>query len=184
MKKKIATMILAILCTSCISSMRTEAEVIPTGLESMEGEEKTGSAISIFELRTEYEEYAYEDGVAKPIGSKQNVAKYYLTKEGETFESISKRLGISEEDLISENSDYRANEDGTYEPFNKNVFVSVPENVPWNEVKDEIYYYVNKGDTLCGIAKYFQTSVEKVEKLNPQVVDINLIYVGDFLKIK
>ena len=44
-------------------------------------------------------------------------------------------------------------------------------------------YTVKKGDTLSAIAKKYGTTVSALAKLNPQIKNVNLIYVGQVLQI-
>lgn len=46
------------------------------------------------------------------------------------------------------------------------------------------YYYVKKGDTLSGIAKKYNTTVNKLMELNPSIKDKNKIYIGQKLRVK
>ena len=45
------------------------------------------------------------------------------------------------------------------------------------------YYYVQRGDTLKGIAIKFHTSVDELLRLNPQISDPNLIVAGQRLVV-
>lgn len=50
---------------------------------------------------------------------------------------------------------------------------------------EEVYYKIQKGDTLSAIAKKFGTTAKKIQKLNPdKIKDINLIYAGDTIRVK
>ena len=44
-------------------------------------------------------------------------------------------------------------------------------------------YTVKKGDTLSGIAKKYNTTVEAIMRANPQIKDANKIYVGQVIQI-
>lgn len=46
------------------------------------------------------------------------------------------------------------------------------------------FYTVKKGDTLSRIAMRFNTTVDELMKLNPQIKDPNLIYVGQRIRVK
>lgn len=46
------------------------------------------------------------------------------------------------------------------------------------------YYTVKKGDTFSGIAKKYKVTQKKLKELNPQIKDINKIYVGQKIRIK
>lgn len=48
----------------------------------------------------------------------------------------------------------------------------------------EQYHVVVKGDTMSKIAKTYGTTLAKLKSLNPQVKDINKIYVGQTIRIK
>lgn len=45
------------------------------------------------------------------------------------------------------------------------------------------YYYVRNNDNLSKIAKYFGTTVAAIKNLNPDIKDINLIYVGQKIRV-
>ena len=173
MKRKILSIILATIFCTTIGTMRVEAkeleDLLPADFTVIEQEVETGITIQI--LKTVFTEGEY---VKVP---------YYITSDGETFESISKSLGVSKEDLIRENADYRMRQDGTYAPFVEYVYVSIPE-VAWSNVSGEVYYYISKGDTLSEIAKYFDTTITAIQELNPEIVDVNKIYADTVIKIK
>lgn len=46
------------------------------------------------------------------------------------------------------------------------------------------YYTVVKGDTMSKIAKAHGLTLAKLKKLNPQITNVNLIHVGDKVRIK
>lgn len=46
------------------------------------------------------------------------------------------------------------------------------------------YYLIKEGDTLSKIAKKYDTSVYELLRLNPDIVDENIIYYDTYLKIK
>ena len=45
------------------------------------------------------------------------------------------------------------------------------------------YYTVKKGDTLGAIALKYNTTVNNLMALNPQIKNANLIYVGDVIRL-
>lgn len=50
---------------------------------------------------------------------------------------------------------------------------------------EEVYYTIQKGDTLSAIAKKYSTTAKKIQKLNPdKIKDVNLIYAGDTIRVK
>lgn len=48
----------------------------------------------------------------------------------------------------------------------------------------EEYYVVQKGDTMTKIAIKFNTSLPELKRLNPQIKNISLIYVGQMVRVK
>lgn len=52
------------------------------------------------------------------------------------------------------------------------------------EVIDELYYKIKKGDNLTKIAKMYGTTVNKLLELNPKIKNKNLIYAGDTIRVK
>ncbi|MBR6289390.1 MAG: LysM peptidoglycan-binding domain-containing protein [Acholeplasmatales bacterium] len=62
---------------------------------------------------------------------------------------------------------------------------TTPEPVtPVNNTNSDEYYTVVPGDTLSKIAKKYNTSVDEILKLNPQIKNPNLINVGQKIKVK
>lgn len=58
-------------------------------------------------------------------------------------------------------------------------------NPPYNERNYKIQYYTVKGgDTLTSIAKAHGLTLEELVKLNPQIKNINLIFIGQKVRIK
>lgn len=51
------------------------------------------------------------------------------------------------------------------------------------EEKTVIEYVVKKGDTLSEIAEDYDTSVSEIAKANPDIKDVNMIYIGQVIKI-
>ena len=48
---------------------------------------------------------------------------------------------------------------------------------------EEIVYIVKPGDTLWGIAQFYGTTVEYLMRVNPEIDNPDLIYVGQRLHI-
>ena len=57
------------------------------------------------------------------------------------------------------------------------------ENVSGGAFYGDNYYIVKKGDTLSGIAAKHHTTVQKLQNLNPQIKNPNLIYPGDAIRL-
>jgi len=170
MKRRILAFLLGTLLGSIVGTMRVEAsELLPADFDVIESKVEIGITIQM--LRNIFYEGKYYK------------APYYITGEGEDFKSISKRLSITEEELILENLDYRPQEDGTFSPFVEHVYISIPK-ICWEYVSEPVYFYISKGDTLYGISDYFGIKIEDILKANPQIVDANKIYADTVIKIK
>lgn len=46
-----------------------------------------------------------------------------------------------------------------------------------------LVYNIQKGDTLSEIAYYFEISEEELLELNPEIINPDLIYVGQYLRV-
>lgn len=78
--------------------------------------------------------------------------------------------------------------DGICTPVNiKDVYLSNQNNSSEEDEKNETnqeYYVVQSGDNLWNISQKFDTTINNLLKLNPQITNPNLIYVGQKIKIK
>lgn len=78
--------------------------------------------------------------------------------------------------------------DGVCTPVNiKDVYLSNQNNSSEEDEKNETnqeYYIVQSGDNLWNISQKFDTTINNLLKLNPQITNPNLIYVGQKIKIK
>jgi len=65
-------------------------------------------------------------------------------------------------------------------------YISAPvEEKPVNEPNTQAQYHVVvKGDTMSKIAKKYGTTLAKLRELNPQITNVNKIYVGQKIRIK
>lgn len=58
-------------------------------------------------------------------------------------------------------------------------------NKPVNEPNTQAQYHVvAKGDTMSKIAKQYGTTLAKLKELNPQITNVNKIYVGQKIRVK
>lgn len=78
---------------------------------------------------------------------------------------------------------------GICTPVNINdVYLSNQQDSSTTDNKDDEiqsnYYVVQSGDSLWSISQKFDTTINNLLKLNPQITNPNLIYVGQKLKIK
>lgn len=106
----------------------------------------------------------------------------YIVVHGDTLKSIANRFGTSVDTLLSLNKSI-TNVNRIYEgqrlvvPSGRGVPVPPPTN------PDGQLYYAQRGDTLRKIAAKFNTSVDAILKVNPQISNPNLIYVGQAISI-
>ena len=59
-----------------------------------------------------------------------------------------------------------------------------PKPTPTTTTTEDVYYTVVAGDNLTKIAKKFDTTVDEIMKLNPQIKNPNVINVGQKIKVK
>jgi GH24 family phage-related lysozyme (muramidase) len=60
----------------------------------------------------------------------------------------------------------------------------VPKPKPKPKQTVKVYHTVVKGETLSGIAAKFKTTVAKLDALNPQITNLNLIHPGQKIRVK
>lgn len=87
----------------------------------------------------------------------------YTVKKGETIKSIAKYFNLSPRDL------YDLNPDIDRKP-KENTVILIPIEVV-EPIVETIQYTAQPKETLYGIAKRYQTTVEEIIKLNPSLVD-------------
>ncbi|HHU51927.1 MAG TPA: LysM peptidoglycan-binding domain-containing protein [Firmicutes bacterium] len=102
---------------------------------------------------------------------------FYTIMRGDTLYEISRRLGITLEELLSYNPQI----------VNPDVIevgqrICVPLPVPPADCEGE-YYLVRAGETLSGIARHFGISVQDILRINPQITNADLIYAGQVICI-
>jgi len=104
----------------------------------------------------------------------------HTVAKGETVSSITKKYGITL-------SKFKA-----FNPQIKNVNkISIGQKVKVGEQIVEVveifnendYYFVEKGDTINEIAEFYDISIDEIKRLNPEIADINKIFVGQLIKI-
>lgn len=107
----------------------------------------------------------------------------YIVARGETLRSLASRFGTTVDALLAANPDI-TNPNLIYEGQRLKVYVSAPPPTqPPPPPPSGQTYYVKKGDTLRKIASKFSTTVNAILKVNPQITNPNLIYVGQAIKI-
>ena len=79
---------------------------------------------------------------------------------------------------VNINDVYLYSNDNNQQDDNSNI----QQNQDNNEQSD--YYIIQAGDNLWNISLKFDTTIDNLMKLNPQITNANLIYVGQQIKIK
>jgi LysM repeat protein len=102
----------------------------------------------------------------------------YIVMRGDTLKSLASRFGTTIEILVSLNNSI-ININLIYE--GQRLVVPSGQIVP--PPTGGQVYYVQRGDTLRKIAAKFNTTVDAILKVNPQITNPNLIYVGQAITI-
>jgi len=109
----------------------------------------------------------------------------YLVYRGDTLKSLALRFGTSVDTLVSLNSILNVNL--IYEgqrlvvPSGRAVPGTPPPSTP--PPAGGQVYFVQRGDTLRIIAERFNTTVETILKVNPQIYNANVIYTGQSITL-
>lgn len=103
----------------------------------------------------------------------------YIVARGDTLKGLATRFGTTVDALLAGNPEI-TNANVIYEGQHVKVYVDTmpPPPPPPGQV-----YYVRKGDTLRSIASRFSTTTDELLKVNPQITNPNLIYVGQAINI-
>ncbi len=110
-------------------------------------------------------------GVSAPVYVPPSGGGTYVVKSGETLNIISRRIGVSVNDILVLNPQI-SNASLIY----AGQVISLPV-VP-------VYYTVRAGDTMRIIANSYGTSVSGLQALNPQIANVNLIYAGQVIRVR
>lgn len=170
MKKRLATMVMAIVTAVCMcGTMRVEAAEISFGqIIVTEDDPQQQPAMFVQTVHT------------KMLDGEELVTAYYVVAwNNETIESVARRLQVTEEYLLSVNPDCKLEKDETFPKF---AYIEIPE-IYWGEI-DNVYYLVESGDCLWTIADYFHTDMEQLLEMNPDIKNPNLIYAGEGIKVR
>ncbi|HEX2992345.1 MAG TPA: LysM peptidoglycan-binding domain-containing protein, partial [Anaerolineales bacterium] len=107
----------------------------------------------------------------------------YIVARGETLRSLASRFGTTVDALLAANPEI-SNANLIYEGQRIKVYVSAPPPTqPPPPPPGGQTYYVQKGDTLRKIASKFSTTVNEILRVNPQISNPNVIYVGQAISI-
>ena len=69
-------------------------------------------------------------------------------------------------------------------PNNNQQYNDIDTQQNQNNNEESNYYVIEAGDNLWNISLKFDTTIDNHMKLNPQITNANLIYVGQQIKIK
>jgi LysM repeat protein len=107
----------------------------------------------------------------------------YIVARGDTLKSLASRFGTTVDALLAANKDI-TNPNVIYEGQRLTVYVgpATPPPATPPPAGGQTYYAV-RGDTLRKIAAKFNTTVDAILKVNPQIKNPNLIYVGQAITI-
>ena len=107
----------------------------------------------------------------------------YIIARGDTLRSLATRFGTTVDALLAANKDI-TNPNVIYEGQRLTVYTGpVTPPPPTPPPSGGQTYYVVKGDTLRKIAARFNTTVDAILKVNPQIINPNFIYVGQMIAI-
>jgi LysM repeat protein len=108
----------------------------------------------------------------------------YIIARGDTLRSLANRFGTTVDALLAANKNI-TNPNVIYEGQHLVVYVNTPppNNPPPPPPTSGQTYYAVKGDTLRKIAAKFSTTVDAILKLNPQITNPNVIYVGQAITV-
>lgn len=105
----------------------------------------------------------------------------YIVARGDTLKGLATRFGTTVEALLAANPAIK-NANVIYEGQQLKVYASSNPTPPPPPPSGQVYY-VQSGDTLRKIASKFSTTVDAILKVNPQVSNPNVIYVGQAIQI-
>lgn len=101
----------------------------------------------------------------KPVTSPDVVI--HTVKSGESVYGISKTYGVTENELLTANP-------SMVNGLNVGDQIIIPNKPVTNKNEKIVYHTIKSGETLYGIAKRYDTTIEKLIELNPGVASTNL----------
>jgi peptidoglycan endopeptidase LytE len=106
----------------------------------------------------------------------------YIVARGDTLKGLAARFGSSVESIMASNPEI-TNANVIYEGQRLTIYSgsTTPPTTP--PPASGQTYYVVKGDTLRKIAAKFNTTVDAILRVNPQISNPNIIYVGQAILI-
>ena len=106
----------------------------------------------------------------------------YIVARGDTLRSLANRFGTTIDALLAANPNI-TNRNVIYEGQHLKVYVSAPPPTQPPPPPGGSVYYVQRGDTLRKIAARYGTTVDALLKLNPQIKNPNIIYIGQAITV-
>jgi LysM repeat protein len=106
----------------------------------------------------------------------------YIVARGDTLKSLAIRFGSSVEAILASNPDIKS-ANLIYEGQRLTIYTPGPGNPPPPPPPPGGTYYAVRGDTLRKIAAKFGTTVDVLLRLNPQISNPNIIYVGQAIAV-
>ncbi len=106
----------------------------------------------------------------------------YIVARGDTLRSLATRFGSTVESIMASNPSI-TNPNVIYEGQRLTIYSGPSTPPPTPPPASGQTYYVVKGDTLRKIAAKFNTTVDAILRVNPQITNPNVIYVGQAIAI-
>jgi LysM repeat protein len=94
--------------------------------------------------------------------------RYHVIKEGETLYFLSKKYGISVEEIEKYNPEVE------YSDLQINQVIKIPKQQPEQPrdtfpSEDYFFHYVRKGETLYSLSVYYDVTIDEIKELNPEL---------------
>lgn len=157
-----------IIVTDKLKSIEEIAQEVISGSWG-NGEERKNKLIS-----SGYDYEKVQNKVNELLKSTSNSFVNYTVKKGDTLSGIASKYNKTLEELANYNNISNPNK----------IIVGQVIKIPnYNISTNKEYYIVKKNDTLSGIAKKYNTTINKLLSLN-NIKNKNLIYVGQKIRIK
>ena len=106
----------------------------------------------------------------------------YIVARGDTLRSLAARFGSTVESIMASNPGI-TNPNVIYEGQRLTIYSAPSTPPPAPPPASGQTYYVVRGDTLRKIAAKFNTTVDAILRVNPQITNPNVIYVGQAIAI-
>ena len=106
----------------------------------------------------------------------------YIVSRGDTLKALAARFGSTVESIVASNPGI-TNANVIYEGQRLTIYSGPSTPPPTPPPASGQTYYVVKGDTLRKIAAKFNTTVDAILRVNPQISNPNIIYVGQAIAI-